>query len=72
MDRFYDDLTPFYHLIFEDWDAGIARQGAILSDLIRARFPETRRIYDVSCGIGTQALALAGQARPRLPSSSSR
>jgi len=61
MDGFYDDLTPFYHLIFEDWDASVARQGEILSAIFRERFPETRRILDVSCGIGTQALALAQQ-----------
>jgi SAM-dependent methyltransferase/GNAT superfamily N-acetyltransferase len=56
---FYDRLTPFYDLIFEDWDASMARQGRQLSAVVEAEWPGARRILDVSCGIGTQAIALA-------------
>jgi SAM-dependent methyltransferase len=60
MTGFYDDLAPLYHLIFEDWDASIARQGEQLAGIIRARFGATAKsVLDVSCGIGTQAIALA-------------
>lgn len=58
---FYDRLAPDYHLIFEDWDASIARQGKALSALIRAHNPRAETVLDLACGIGTQALALARQ-----------
>jgi SAM-dependent methyltransferase len=62
MAGFYEQLAPFYHLIFEDWDASIACQADQLSRIINDRFGEgAKSILDVSCGIGTQAIALAGQ-----------
>lgn len=33
--RFYDELTPFYHLVYDDWDASIERQAGNLESLIR-------------------------------------
>src|SRR5579863_6519424 len=59
MQDFYDDLAPLYHLLFEDWDAGMDRQGRQLTATIRDNWPQTSTILDVSCGIGTQAIALA-------------
>jgi SAM-dependent methyltransferase len=59
MADFYDDLAPLYHVIFEDWDASIDRQGRQLSAVIRSTWPGHRTVLDVSCGIGTQAIALA-------------
>jgi len=61
---FYDELAPYYDLIFEDWDASMARQGAVLAALIERELgptgaPASVRILDAACGIGTQALALA-------------
>lgn len=56
---FYDRLAPFYHLIYPDWNASIQRQGEQLGALIEARWPGRRKLLDVSCGIGTQAIALA-------------
>ncbi|AKJ27562.1 class I SAM-dependent methyltransferase [Caldimonas brevitalea] len=56
---FYDSLTPYYHLIHQDWNASIERQGEQLGSLIDSRWPGGRKVLDVSCGIGTQALALA-------------
>jgi SAM-dependent methyltransferase len=59
MSDFYDQLAPFYHLIFQDWNASIRRQGEQLSALIEAEWQGCRDILDVSCGIGTQAIGLA-------------
>ena len=64
MTGFYDRLAPFYHLIFEDWDASVARQGEQLSAIIATEWPSARRILDVSCGIGTQAIGLALRGYP--------
>lgn len=59
---FYDRLAPFYHLIFEDWDASIARQGGQLEAIIRGEWgPDVRTVLDAAAGIGTQALALAAR-----------
>jgi len=59
MADFYDELAPLYHLVFEDWDASIRRQGHQLSAIIRSEWPTHQTVLDVSCGIGTQAIALA-------------
>jgi SAM-dependent methyltransferase len=59
MPLFYDELAPLYHLIFEDWDASIHRQGQKLSAIVRSEWPSHQTVLDVSCGIGTQAIALA-------------
>jgi SAM-dependent methyltransferase len=58
---FYDALAPFYHLIYPDWEASIARQAAALDEVIRAETggDAGRTVLDVACGIGTQALGLA-------------
>ena len=57
---FYDELAPFYHLLYPDWTASIARQGGQLSALL-ARFgvEPGAAILDAACGIGTQAIGLA-------------
>ncbi len=59
MTDFYDQLVPFYHLIHQDWDASIRRQGEQLATLIQSEWPEHSKVLDVTCGIGTQAIALA-------------
>ncbi len=58
---FYDQLTPLYHLVYQDWDASVRRQGEQLAALIAAEWPGRRTVLDVSCGIGTQAIGLALQ-----------
>jgi glycine/sarcosine N-methyltransferase len=60
---FYDQLAVNYHLIFEDWNASIIRQGAILGAILeRECGPATRmRILDCACGVGTQLLGLAAR-----------
>lgn len=59
MTDFYDQLSQFYHLIYRDWSASVQRQGEQLSSVIRAEWPASKRVLDVSCGIGTQAIGLA-------------
>ena len=60
VERFYDELAPFYHLIFPDWEASIRRQAEALDRVIRERWGDGRlSVLDVACGIGTQALGLA-------------
>ena len=57
---FYDALAPFYHLIFPDWEASVARQGAELDAVIRSELDGgARTVLDAACGIGTQSLGLA-------------
>jgi len=59
---FYDRLAPYYHLIFQDWEAGIQRQADRLGRVIEDVWGEqVHSILDVSCGIGTQAIGLAGK-----------
>jgi glycine/sarcosine N-methyltransferase len=58
---FYDQLASNYHLIFEDWETSIRRQAAVLGAILEKECgsPQTVRILDCACGIGTQALGLA-------------
>jgi SAM-dependent methyltransferase len=59
---FYDGLAPLYHLLYEDWDAGVVRQGRVLAGIIAERWgPQARVVLDAAVGIGTQALGLLGQ-----------
>ncbi len=61
MTGFYDQLAGFYHLVHQDWNASVLRQGAQLGALIESEWPGRREVLDVTCGIGTQAIALALQ-----------
>jgi SAM-dependent methyltransferase len=57
--KFYAGLTPLYHLIYPDWEQSIQQQARDLDSLIRELWGDgMRRLLDVSCGIGTQALGL--------------
>jgi SAM-dependent methyltransferase len=59
-DEFYDQLAPFYHLIYPDWETSMTQQAAALDSIMQEFWgPETTTILDVACGIGTQALGLA-------------
>ena len=64
--QFYDDLAAYYDLIFEDWDASMARQGTAITQLLETELgasgaPGAARLLDAACGIGTQALPLAAR-----------
>jgi len=57
---FYSRLTPYYHLIYPDWNKSIEEQATVLDNIIRENWGnDVSSILDVSCGIGTQALGLA-------------
>jgi SAM-dependent methyltransferase len=59
---FYDELAPLYHLIYEDWEASVARQGRALASLIAECWgADARSVLDAALGIGTQALGLLGR-----------
>lgn len=61
MHNFYNDLAPLYHLVYSDWEASIAGQARVLDEIIREEVGvPPLRLLDVSCGIGTQSLGLAG------------
>jgi SAM-dependent methyltransferase len=56
---FYDELAPLYHLVYEDWESSVARQGAALASLIAEHWgADARTVLDAALGIGTQALGL--------------
>lgn len=56
---FYDGLAPLYHLVYENWESTVARQGAALASLIGEHWgPGARTVLDGAVGIGTQALGL--------------
>jgi SAM-dependent methyltransferase len=65
IEQFYDELVPYYDLIFPDWDASMARQGDALALVIRDTLgrsaPASPRLLDVASGIGTQSLPLAAR-----------
>jgi len=61
VEAFYDELAPYYHLIFPDWEASLQRQAEQLDGLIRERWPHAADLLDAACGVGTQALGLAGR-----------
>ena len=59
---FYDDLAEHYHLIYEDWDRSIERQASVLGPMLETRLgPAPLRVLDCACGIGTQAIGIAGR-----------
>jgi SAM-dependent methyltransferase len=59
---FYDALAPWYHLVYQDWEASIARQGEALDSLLTTEWGTgVRRLLDVTVGVGTQALGLAAR-----------
>ena len=61
IDAYYDRLAPYYPYLYQDWEAGVARQAAQLDTVIRECFgPRARTVLDAACGIGTQCLGLAG------------
>ncbi len=57
---FYNELAPYYHLIFEDWERSIERQREALNALLETHLGPCRfKILDCSCGIGTQSIGFA-------------
>ncbi len=60
VDDFYNTLTPYFHLVYPDWDQSIARQAGQLNSVVREFWGQrAKRVFDATCGIGTQALGLS-------------
>jgi glycine/sarcosine N-methyltransferase len=60
MSDFYDRLAPYYHLLYPNWEASIARQSRGLAHVLTEfGVAEGGCILDAACGIGTQTLGLA-------------
>ena len=60
VNEFYDEMADFYHLLFQDWDASIQRQAAVLDCVFKeCGITIQDVILDCACGIGTQSLGLA-------------
>ena len=56
----YEGLTPFYHLVYQDWPKSIQHQAAQLNNIIKEHWgDDMHTVLDVACGIGTQTLGLA-------------
>ena len=57
---FYDQLSPYYKYIFQDWNVSVNRQATILDGVIHEYFGKNvHSILDAACGIGTQTIGLA-------------
>ena len=57
---FYDGLAPYFHLLYADWEASVARQARGLAAVLQEfGVPIGSSILDAACGIGTQTIGLA-------------
>src|SRR5512139_4257289 len=60
IESFYNQLSPYYKYIFQDWDASVERHAGILDGVIHEYFGDgVHTILDAACGIGTQTIGLA-------------
>jgi SAM-dependent methyltransferase len=60
--KFYDGLACDYEVVYGgEWERAVGQQGDALDRLIRASIPDARSALDCACGIGTQAMGLAGR-----------
>ena len=60
LERFYNQLSPYYKYIFQDWNASVERQAILLDEVFREYFGgRVHSILDAACGIGTQCIGLA-------------
>ena len=58
---FYDNLASQYDKLFLDWQSTTQEQALILDKIFTANgFDKNANILDCACGIGTQAIGLAG------------
>ena len=57
---YYNNLAPYYKLIYPNWDASVQRQAGALDSVIQEYVDRTANTsLDVACGIGTQSIGLA-------------
>lgn len=56
---FYDQLAPYYHLLYGDWESAVAKQGEALARLLQEKGVNPGEpVLDAASGIGTQTLGL--------------
>ncbi len=53
----YDGIAPYYHLLFDDWDRAVEREGDRLGSALSKK--GVRVILDATCGTGLQCIGLA-------------
>lgn len=59
---FYNNMASKYDRLFADWNSSVAQQAELLHGLFCASgFDAPAEILDCACGIGTQAIGLAGR-----------
>ena len=56
-------MAPSYHLVYQDWNGSIESQARNLVKIVEQQWglSDVKSVLDVSCGIGTQAIGLAGR-----------
>jgi len=60
--QFYDQLAPYYHLLYGDWERSVALQGEALSRLLgELGVASGSTVLDAASGIGTQTIGLLQQ-----------
>ena len=58
---FYDNLATQYDKLFLDWQATLEEQSFLLDKLFQDNgYDKKAKVLDCACGIGTQAIGLAG------------
>lgn len=58
--EFHNSMTPYYRLIYGDWEQSVRNQARDLDKIIKQTWGEkVSSVLDVACGIGTQSLGLA-------------
>jgi 2-polyprenyl-3-methyl-5-hydroxy-6-metoxy-1,4-benzoquinol methylase len=58
--NYYDQLSPHYQYIHQDWNQSVQRQAEILDGIIQQFFGnKLHTLLDAACGIGTQCIGLA-------------
>ena len=58
---FYDNMASSYDKLFLDWEASIREQADMLDRIFADNgYDRSARVLDCACGIGTQAIGIAG------------
>lgn len=57
---YYNNLAPYYKLIYSNWEASVQHQADALDNVIKEFVgAAANTVLDVSCGIGTQSIGLS-------------
>jgi SAM-dependent methyltransferase len=60
LESYYNQLSPHYKHIYQDWNESVQRQAEILDAVIHEQIgSHAKSILDAACGIGTQSIGLA-------------